>query len=261
MIKLLGTLPSAIGSTNPDTVLTIPLAFPPGTVPDAGFASVSVQNGTNATLTQIALTFTPIVGGIPLALAYPVTVSVAAGAATTVQVPLTNGLDERPSLTLTFASAPTSGNCAARVVLMPNAPQVGLTGSLQTHQTYTNNVINALAITDTSEHVYTDTDPRVLLMTKKSVYVQNGLNEAVSVDLFLGDYSLEGPNGQNSATPQTVGAGQTAFIGGSTSIGSAGASGQESGVLNDTASGVGIGVSASTAPTSGTITVTLFGVL
>ena len=130
MIKLLGTLPSAIASSNTDTVLSIPVAYPPGTVPDAAFASVSVQNGTNATLTQIALTFTPIVGGIPLALAYPVTVSVAAGAATTVQVPLTNGLDEAPSLTLTFASAPTSGNCAARVVLMPQAPQVGLTGSL-----------------------------------------------------------------------------------------------------------------------------------
>ena len=129
MIKMLGTLPSPIASTNTQTVLTIPLSFPAGILPDATFASVSIQNGTNATLTQIALTFTPIVGGIPLALAYPVTVSVAAGAATTVQVPLTNGLDEAPSLTLTFASAPTSGNCAARVVLMPHAPQVGLTGS------------------------------------------------------------------------------------------------------------------------------------
>lgn len=130
MIKMLGTLPSPIASTNTQTVLTIPLSFPAGILPDATFASVSIQNGTNATLTQMALTFTPIVGGIPLALAYPVTVSVAAGAATTVQVPLTNGLDEAPSLTLTFASAPTSGNCAARVVLMPHAPQVGLTGSL-----------------------------------------------------------------------------------------------------------------------------------
>ena len=98
-------------------------------------------------------------------------------------------------------------------------------------------------------------------MLHRSIYIVNNLNESVSVDVFLGDFSEGGPTGQNIATSQTVAANSTAFIGGGTSIGAAGASGQETGLVGDYTPGVGVGITAATAPTSGTITIYHLGLL
>lgn len=139
---------------------------------------------------------------------------------------------------------------------------IQLTGSNAPLNPYSQTILDAYPITDTNQHFEYYSDQYVPLLRSKGFWIVNALDQSVAIDFVYSPSgktvtSGGGISGQNGPTI-SVASGASYYAGGNTTFSGSGETNQ-SGTLNDPTEQILMVLQCSTAPTSGSVSITLLG--